>query len=278
MELVMKAHCLLVSLFVGCAMQTHIVSEPVLSQSTFAPTIEASTVEVKPTISIEPTVFIENVLHANPMEGPYSSIEDYCEWLFRTSERFNPVSNDNNCSYSSLKAGKGASQHAQLVYASFEAPESGSMGGEYHIALQTKDGWFVSDEQFIEDISEDGVDGFFASKLSSKKLTIEDLIPGGEAEVVLRAKKVSRFCEDCETPIESKEAQSWANQEQMVVCSVSGEQPSCVGLTSPRDEEGKATKLSFSFSASGALQVNKEAVFFSAYRELRVNGQYQIVF
>jgi hypothetical protein len=97
--------------------------------------------------------------------------------------------------------------------------------------------------------------------------------------VVLRAnRKVSHFCTACDTEAERSEARPWANQEQLVVCSADHARPSCVAFSSPRDEEGRATRLALSFGADGLVRSLGEVTVFSVSREFTLEGQRQLVF
>jgi hypothetical protein len=263
----MNAKLLFLLLSCSCAFQKQIVSEadrvlPVetISHHVFAPSTALDEVSDKQEAPRK-----ERVIQATPMEGPFSTVEDYCEWLFRTSERFNPVMDDNRCEYSSIKNEGEIS--AQLVFATFNSKE-----GEYHIALETEEGWFVADSQYLDDLSDAGAGNLYDATLSKKKLTIEDLIPGGSQEVVLRAtKKIVHTCNGCEVQTKTIAA----HQEQMIVCSVGAEQPSCIALSAPNTEE-KRSSLSVLFTA-GSL-VTGGAILFSSQREAPIQDSYSIIF
>lgn len=227
-----------------------------------------------------PTKAPEDTVKTTPMQGPYASIEGYCEWLFRTSERFNPVAEENTCTYQSLTPGKGAIQNLQVVYATYGDPATGqSMGGEYHLAMQTARGWFVTDEHFVSDISDGAAGSYFQASVSLQSLTVEDLFAGGAVEAVFRARvKVERYCTACETEAERKKPRRWSDQEAMVVCGVGeSETPSCFALRSVRDEDGKRTRLSFSIEGE-TIVVKDEALFPSVYQEEKAKGAYRVVF
>jgi hypothetical protein len=280
----MRAPCLLMSLLVGCAIQGQITAEmndtcfvEPASESTFASSVVLRPKEL-PALAVEADQLPVKVLQATPMEGPYTSIEEYCEWLFRTSERFNPVSENNTCSYSLFQRRKGSIHGAQVLYASFSSPE-GATGGEYHLALQTEAGWFVSDAQYLDEISESAARSLYETRVFRERLWIEDMIPGGELEVMLRAtKKVARFCDGCEAEAKHREVPLLSTQEQLIICGINHTQPSCVAFGSPHSEQGIATKLSLSFGTDGVANASTKTMAFSVSKENWFKGQLRIDF
>jgi hypothetical protein len=262
----MNARCLFLLLSLSCAIQKQVISEAdrvrpeVLTQHLFAPSVGAD-LDVPDEESN--ALGKKSIIRATAMEGPFSSVEDYCEWLFRTSERFNPVAEDNHCEYSPSK-----NESAQVVFATSSELE----GGEYHLALETSEGWFVADSQYLDDLSNIGAGNTFDATLSRQKLSVEDVISGGAPEVIFSAhRKVVHTCNGCEVP--SKRVVAY--QEQMIVCSTT-EEPSCIALSAQQGEGSKLSPLSVSFSGT-ALSI-KDALLFTSQRETPLYGEYQIVF